>query len=92
MRKFSLHLIECYLGDEDIFSKVWVTEQTLQALYSSEVGVELLPETYKVAVTAGLETKHGAPLISKHYPSSGRPFLYDEGMRCLIESGFLEAI
>ena len=88
----TLPMMEEFLADPDIQSEPWLTEQTLQALCGSRVGVELLPETYLVSQSPGLTTSKGGPLVSKHYPGLVRHLLYEEGMTHLIRSGFLEAL
>jgi hypothetical protein len=88
----SLPMMEEFLADPDILSEPWLTEQTLQALCGSRVGVELLPETYIVSQSRGLTTSEGRPLVSKHYPGFFRHLLYEEGMTHLIRCGFLDAL
>jgi hypothetical protein len=88
----TLPMMEEFLADPDILSEPWLTEQTLQALCGSKVGVELLPETYLVSQSAGLTTSKGHPLVAKHYAGFIRPLLYEEGMTHLTRVGFLEAL
>jgi hypothetical protein len=88
----TLPMMEEFLADPDILSEPWLTEQTLQALCGSRVGVELLPETYLVSQSSGLTTPEGRPLVAKHYPGFSRHLLYEEGMTHLIRRGFLEAL
>jgi hypothetical protein len=76
--------IETWLQDDQLFTNDWLTEQTLHGLSASQHEVALLPDTYLVSIEPGLP----ADLVCKHYPSSGRRLLYEEGMRRLIESGF----
>ena len=63
-----------------------MTEQTLHALCSTVYGIELLPDTYCVATTPGLKPD----LVCKHYPGFFRYYLYAEGMKHLLDIGFLE--
>jgi hypothetical protein len=86
-----LTMMEYFLGDPDILSEPWLTEQTLQALCGSKVGVRLLPDTYVVSQRPGLTTSEGCLLVAKHYAGSIRHRLYEEGMAHLIRTGFLEA-
>ncbi|HWE03311.1 MAG TPA: hypothetical protein VG326_12955 [Tepidisphaeraceae bacterium] len=87
-----LTLIEEFLADPDILSDPWWTEQTLHALLASRLGCDFLPETYMLSFGPGMTTSAGQPLTAKHYANFPRPFLYDEGMRELIERGFISAL
>jgi hypothetical protein len=80
--------IEDWLAHPGLFANTWVTEQTLHALCATIDGVELLPETYQVGITAGLADD----AVCKHYPSPPRPLLYSEGMPRLLRQGFLQAL
>lgn len=66
----------------------WI-EQTLLALCSSERGcVEFLPPEYLLVYgDANLDA-----LVARHYAGATRPLLTSEGMRYLIEVGFLEEL
>jgi hypothetical protein len=90
IRRESLDLgkIEEFLAYPPLFNNHWVTEQTLQALCSTLHGVELLPDSYRIGGPPGIDTS----LVCKHYPGTHRPLLYSEGMRHLIQTGFLEAV
>lgn len=78
--------IERWLEHPKLARDKWLGEQTLHALCSTIYGVELLPPTYKVSTEAGLSPD----LVCKHYPGFFRPLLYEEGMRQLVETGFIE--
>jgi hypothetical protein len=80
--------IESWLQHPKLFADPWVTEQTLHALCGAAHGVEFLPDSYLVSTRAGLPPG----LVCKHYPSFFRVWLYREGMRHLIETGFLRAL
>jgi hypothetical protein len=79
-------LINQWLANPKLFEDAWVTEQTLHALCSTVYGIELLPETYCVATTAGLKPD----MVCKHYPGFFRYYLYTEGMKHLLNTGFLK--
>jgi len=81
-------LINQWLASPKLFEDTWVTEQTLHALCSTVYGIELLPDTYCVATTPGLKPD----MVCKHYPSFFRYYLYTEGMKHLLNTGFLEAL
>jgi hypothetical protein len=76
-----------WLANPKLFDESWLTEQTIHALLSTIYGVELLPETYRLGTTPGLENNS----ISKHYPSR-TALLYQEGMQHLIKTGFIDAL
>jgi hypothetical protein len=83
-----LDAVERYLAHPKLFADAWVTEQTLHALCSTAYGIELLSDEYRVGGPAGLTPD----LVCKHYPGVHRPLLYSEGMRSLIDAGFLRAL
>lgn len=80
--------IERWLENESLFADGWCFEQTLHALCSTKAGVELLPDTYLVGGGGGITPDR----ICTHYPGKFRHFLYEEGMRHLIDTGFLRAL
>jgi hypothetical protein len=80
--------VERFLSHPKMFSNMWVTEQTLHALCSTVYGLEFLPDTYRVDTKPGL----ASDLVCKHYPAANRNLLYEEGMRRLLGSGFLERL
>ena len=73
--------IEEWLRDDDLFNDHWLTEQTIHGMCSTLRPTELLPDTYLVSATPGLP----AGVVCKHYPGSGRPLMYHEGMAHLIQ-------
>lgn len=77
--------IEEWLAEPRLFTDDWVTEQTLHALCSMRHGVELLSPLYMVSTKPGFLEN----VVCKHYPGNLRPLLYEEGMRRLVQSGFL---
>jgi hypothetical protein len=81
-------LIEDCLAHPKLFDDTWVTEQTLHALCSTVYGMQLLPDRYCVATTPGLSPE----MVCKHYPGFFRYHLYAEGMKHLINTGFLRAL
>jgi hypothetical protein len=80
--------IERWLETESLFADGWCFEQTLHALCSTKAGVELLPDTYLVGGGVGITPDR----ICTHYPGKFRHFLYEEGMRHLRDTGFLQAL
>ena len=80
--------IERWLENESLFADGWCFEQTLHALCSTKAGVELLPDTYLVGGGTGISPDR----ICTHYPGVFRHFLYEEGMRHLVDTGFLQAL
>jgi hypothetical protein len=87
----TLPMMEEFLGDPDILSEPWLTEQTLQALCGARVGMELLPPTYQVSTLPGLTATDGRPLVAKHYPGL-RPYFYGEGIAYLVRQDFLDPV
>lgn len=87
IRKGTIHFdaIEKWLSDGDAFTDLWLAEQTLHAMCAALHSYELLPDTYLVSTELGPLTG----LISKHYPGFFRPYLYQEGMKYLVRTGFL---
>ena len=79
--------IEEFLALPDLIGHFWRIEQTLYALFSSRYGVELLPNEYTVQLDNNLQ---GLP--SRHYVGAIRHLMYGEGMRQLVQQGFLEAL
>ena len=79
-------LIEKWLENPKLAADRWVTEQTLQALCSSVHGMEFLPDTYVVSTKPGLR----ADTVCKHYTGFFRHLHYEEGMKHLVETGFLD--
>jgi hypothetical protein len=82
------YLMNQWLANPKLFADAWVTEQTLHALCSTIYGIELLPDSYCVATTPGL----GPEMVCKHYPGFFRYYLYAEGMKHLLHTGFLEKL
>jgi hypothetical protein len=87
IHKASLNLdwIEEFLALPDILGHFWRIEQTLYALCSSRFGVELLPDEYAVQLEENLQ---GLP--SRHYVGTIRHLMYTEGIRQLVQQGFLK--
>jgi hypothetical protein len=85
---FDLDTIESWLRHPGLFDEPWLTAQTIHAMASTVAGVELLPDTYVLATSAGVP--EGA--VCKHYPGYYRQLLYTEGMDRLIRSGFLDRL
>ena len=82
-------LIDRCLQQPKMFADNWVTEQTLHAICGTLNGnADYLPDTYTV------EPRRGDPssLVCKHYPGQFRSRLYEEGMRYLIDSGFIRRL
>lgn len=76
--------IEEFLGLPDVIGHFWRIEQTLYALCSSRFGVELLPSDYAVHLEGGID---GSPC--RHYVGKIRHLMYSEGIRHLVQHGFL---
>lgn len=77
--------IEEFLTLPNIIGHFWRIEQTLYALSSSKYGVELLPDEYTVRLE---ENVQGLP--SRHYVGEIRHLMYGEGIRQLVQQGFLK--
>lgn len=77
--------VERWLEHSELAHTYGVVEQTLHALCSASFGFELLSDQYLVSVTPGLPDG----LAIKHYPTSPRPLLYQEGMVHLVKTGVL---
>lgn len=86
IHKASLNLdwIEEFLGLPDVVGHFWRIEQTLYALCSSRFGVELLPSDYAVHLEGEIG---GSPC--RHYVGKIRHLMYAEGIRHLVQHGFL---
>ena len=80
--------IDRWLENPKLFADAWVTEQTLHALCSTVHGVEFLPDTYMIGTEPGMCDG----IVCKHYPGYMRYALYSEGMKKLIDEGFLKAL
>ncbi|NJL19688.1 MAG: hypothetical protein HC895_00870 [Leptolyngbyaceae cyanobacterium SM1_3_5] len=87
IHKASLNLdwIEEFLGLPDAIGHFWRIEQTLYALCSSRFGTELLPPEYSVHLEGGIDS---APC--RHYVGKIRHLMYSEGIRTLLQQGFLK--
>ena len=88
IHKESLRLdwIEEFLGLPGILEgHVWRIEQTLYALCSSRFGVELLPETYDIRLSEGINNSS-----CRHYVGAIRHLFYGEGIRHLVKGRFLK--
>jgi hypothetical protein len=79
--------VEEFLGLSGIMSHPHQIEQTLIALCSARYGFAMLPPEYDVRLDAPAP---GAP--SRHYTGPIRHLMYREGMRRLVESGFLDRL
>ena len=79
-----LDWIEHFLALPGIFSHSHQIEQTLIALCCAKFGFQMLPPAYDVR--PGQRDPH-AP--SRHYAGPMRPLMYSEGVRELLEKGFL---
>ena len=81
----SLDWFEEFLAVPGVRDHHWCTEQTLYALCSSRWGCELLPPAYDVRLDAGVT---GLPV--RHYVGEIRHLMYREGIKTLVEQGFLK--
>ena len=86
IHKISLRLdwIEHFLALPGILSHSHQIEQTLIALCSAKHGFTMLPAEYDVHLGP---RNPSAP--SRHYAGPTRPLMYGEGIRTLVEEGFL---
>ena len=90
IQKESLRLdwIEEFLGLPGILEgHFWRIEQTLYALCSSRFGVELLPETYDIRLSGGINNSS-----CRHYVGAIRHLFYKEGIRWLVRAGLLQEL
>ena len=90
IHKESLRLdwIEEFLGLPGILEgHFWRIEQTLYALCSSRFGVELLPETYDIRLSGGINNSS-----CRHYVGAIRHLFYKEGIRWLVRAGLLQEL
>ena len=89
IHKASLNLdwIEEFLTLPDVEGHFWRIEQTLYALCSCRFGVELLPPEYDVHLEGSI---NDAPC--RHYVGKIRHLMYGEGMRYLVQNGFLKQL
>lgn len=88
IHKESLRLdwIEEFLGLPGILEgHFWRIEQTLYALCSSRFGAELLPETYDIRLSEGINNSS-----CRHYVGAIRHLFYGEGIRHLVKGRFLK--
>ena len=85
-RSVDFDAIEQWMASPKLFTEEWVIEQTLHALCATRYGVELLAPSYMVSTKPGIVEN----VVCKHYPGNTRPLLYQEGMRRLADSHFLE--
>jgi hypothetical protein len=86
----SVDLSRCeqYLAHPVVALQTGLIDQTLHALYASERGIAAyLPDSYLIS----LEPNNDLSLcVARHYAGASRPLLTDEGMRNLIQMGFLK--
>lgn len=82
-----LDLIEEFLALPRIMGHSHKIEQTLIALCSAKFGFQMLPEEYDVHLGPRRPT---AP--SRHYSGPVRHLMYGEGIRDLVQGGFLQAL
>jgi len=87
-RSINLEHVDRWLAEPGILDSPWLVEQTLHALCGAEAGVRLLPSTYLSTTQPGLPPD----AVAKHFPGFFRPLLYSEGMRTLIDSGFIRSL
>jgi hypothetical protein len=59
----------------------------LYTLCSSKFGTELLPEEYTISLQEGINDRP-----SRHYVGQIRHLMYKEGMKQLVQNGFLNAL
>jgi hypothetical protein len=83
----NLNWIEEFLDLPNIIGHFWRIEQTIYALCSSRFGVELLPPAYDVHLEGSI---NGSP--SRHYVGKIRHLMYSEGIRHLVQNGFLKEL
>ncbi|QZZ20415.1 hypothetical protein J5X98_24755 [Leptothermofonsia sichuanensis E412] len=86
-QSMNLDWIEEFLGLPDILGHFWRIEQTLYALFSSRYGAELLPSEYDVHLEGDI---NDSPC--RHYVGKIRHLMYSEGLRHLVQNGFLREL
>lgn len=86
-RSLNLAWLEEFLELPNILRHVWRTEQTLYALCSSRFGVEWLPPAYDVRLDRGIGDSP-----CRHYVGKIRHLFYAEGLRHLVQRGFLKEL
>ncbi|WP_016953298.1 hypothetical protein [Anabaena sp. PCC 7108] len=86
-RSLNFDWIEEFLALPNIIGHFWRIEQTIYALCSSRFGVELLPPAYDVHLEGSI---NGSP--SRHYVGKIRHLMYSEGIRHLVQNGFLKEL
>ena len=79
--------VEAFLGETEVLNHPWRFEQTLHALCSCRFGAELLSPEYDVIIDGAIGDR---PV--RHYVGEIRHLMYNQGMRRLVENGFLRAI
>ncbi|AFY47771.1 hypothetical protein Nos7524_1912 [Nostoc sp. PCC 7524] len=84
-RSLSFDWIEEFLALPSIIGHFWRIEQTIYALCSSRFGVELLPPAYDVHLEGSINGSS-----CRHYVGQIRHLMYGEGIRHLVNSGFLK--
>jgi hypothetical protein len=85
-----LERCEFFLAHPAVAKNTGLIEQTLHALCASEKGiVALLPDAYLVSLEPRVEIEQ---LIARHYPHISRPQFTEEGIRYLIQMGFLDRL
>ncbi len=82
-----LDWLEEFLGLPEIVGHFWRIEQTLYALCSSRYGVELLPKQYDVFLDGSVDER-----ASRHYVGVIRHLMYGEGIRRMVQDGFLKRL
>lgn len=86
-QSMNLDWIEEFLELPDILGHFWRIEQTLYALFSSRYGVELLPSEYDVHLEGDISDSP-----CRHYVGKIRHLMYSEGLRHLVQNGFLREL
>lgn len=79
------NLMERTFDQLDVLGHPWRFEQTLMAICAARHGSELLPKEYDVSLTRSCTES-----AVKHYVGAIRFDMYGEGMRHLVQCGFLK--
>ncbi len=85
-------LVRCeeLASDNDVARSNGLVEQTLWALLTSErIPVRHLPDSYLISLDPCCDVRD---LIARHYAGPSRPLFTSEGVRALIEAGFLKKV
>jgi hypothetical protein len=84
-----LQEVNRYLQDPEM--KGIFMDQLVYALLGATFPTELLPDTYLLSATPGLNVG-GRPVVARHYAGTTRRLMFTEGIPRLIDQGFLREL